>query len=64
MKKSQATDSIRFFFGTPDANGDQIPDIWTLRTDGTVRFYAGSRTTLSGSGTQIVTGWQNKMAIG
>ncbi|MFJ2094024.1 DNRLRE domain-containing protein [Streptomyces sp. NPDC087901] len=56
--------SIRFLFGTPDANGDQIPDIWTLKTDGTVRFYAGSRTALSGSGTQIVTGWQNKMAIG
>ncbi|MFE1880350.1 DNRLRE domain-containing protein [Streptomyces diastatochromogenes] len=60
--------SIRFLMGTPDANGDGIPDIWTLRTDGSVRFYAGSRTALQGSGTEIVStsggGWQNKMAIG
>lgn len=54
--------------GTPDANGDGIPDIWTLRVDGAVRFYAGSRTALSGAGTEIVGngdgGWKNKMAIG
>lgn len=57
--------SIRFLFGTPDANGDDIPDIWTLRVDGTVRFYSGSRTVLSGSGTEIISsGWQNKLTIG
>ncbi|MFF2848405.1 DNRLRE domain-containing protein [Streptomyces sp. NPDC058001] len=60
--------NIRFLFGTPDANGDNIPDIWTVRTDGAVRFYAGSRTALSGSGTEIVSnsggGWIHKMAIG
>ncbi|MEU2777954.1 DNRLRE domain-containing protein [Streptomyces sp. NPDC007162] len=61
--------SIRLLFGTPDANGDGIPDIWTLRVDGTVRFYSGSRTALSGSGTEIVgnsdgIGWKNKLAIG
>ncbi|KAB2591931.1 hypothetical protein [Streptomyces arboris] len=63
-----ASDSIRLLMGTPDANGDGIPDIWTLRVDGAVRFYAGSRTALSGSGTEIVGngdgGWKNKMAIG
>ncbi|MEV1062997.1 DNRLRE domain-containing protein [Streptomyces sp. NPDC050263] len=60
--------SIRFLFGTPDANGDNIPDIWTVRTDGAVRFYAGSRSELAGSGTEIVSksgdAWINKMAIG
>ncbi|MBT2428362.1 hypothetical protein J7F02_22680 [Streptomyces sp. ISL-112] len=54
--------------GTPDANGDGIPDIWMLRVDGAVRFHAGSRTALSGSGTEIVGngdgGWKNRMAIG
>ncbi|MFE0509507.1 DNRLRE domain-containing protein [Streptomyces sp. NPDC058964] len=61
--------NIRLLFGTPDANGDGIPDIWALKADGTVRFYAGSRTVLSGSGTEIVgngdgVGWKNKLAIG
>ena len=57
--------NIRLLFGTPDANGDDIPDIWTLKVDGTVRFYAGSRTALSGSGTEIINaGWQNKLTIG
>ena len=57
--------NIRLLFGTPDANGDLIPDIWALKTDGTVRFYAGSRTALSGSGTEIVSGgWGAKLAIG
>ncbi|WP_326703122.1 DNRLRE domain-containing protein [Streptomyces cyaneofuscatus] len=63
-----ASTSIRLLMGTPDANGDGIPDIWTLRVDGAVRFYAGSRTALSGAGTEIVGngdgGWKNKMAIG
>ncbi|MFE7855794.1 hypothetical protein [Streptomyces sp. NPDC057403] len=55
--------------GTPDANGDGIPDIWTLRVDGTVRFHSGSRTVLSGSGTEIIgngdgIGWKNKLTVG
>ncbi|WP_308409622.1 DNRLRE domain-containing protein [Streptomyces sp. A3M-1-3] len=61
--------NLRILFGTPDANGDGIPDIWTLRQDGAVRIYAGSRTALSGSGTEIVSnsdgvGWKSKMTIG
>jgi hypothetical protein len=61
--------NIRLLFGTPDANGDGIPDIWALKADGTVRFYAGSRTVLSGSGTEIVgngdgVGWKNKLTVG
>jgi hypothetical protein len=56
--------NIRLLFGTPDANGDGVPDIWALKADGTLRFYPGSKTALSGSGTQIASGWQYKMAIG
>ncbi|WP_322108569.1 FG-GAP repeat domain-containing protein [Streptomyces atratus] len=54
---------IRLLFGTPDLNGDAIPDIWALRVDGTLNVYTPSRTD-TGAGTQITTGWQNKMAIG
>ncbi|MDQ1065159.1 hypothetical protein [Streptomyces canus] len=64
-----SSSSIRLLFGTPDANGDGIPDIWTLRVDGTVRFYPGSRTVLSGSGTEIIgngdgIGWKSKLTVG
>ncbi|CAM5667516.1 VCBS repeat-containing protein OS=Streptomyces tendae OX=1932 GN=GUR47_03305 PE=4 SV=1 [Streptomyces tendae] len=53
--------------GTPDVNGDAIPDIWTVRSDGSVRFYAGGRTVLTGSGTQIIGAasyWKTRLAIG
>ncbi|MFC4499702.1 MULTISPECIES: hypothetical protein [Streptomyces] len=53
--------------GTPDADKDGIPDIWTVHSNGQVRFYAGSKTALSGSGTEIVTPksyWQTRLAIG
>ncbi|MEU7036329.1 DNRLRE domain-containing protein [Streptomyces sp. NPDC046237] len=61
--------NIRLFYGTPDANGDGIPDIWTLRVDGAVRFYAGTRGEMSHAGVEIVgnsdgVGWKNKLAIG
>ncbi|WRZ90225.1 DNRLRE domain-containing protein [Streptomyces sp. NBC_01007] len=61
------SNSIYLLIGTPDANGDSIPDIWTVHTNGTVRFYAGSRTALSGSGTEIIgtaSYWKNRIAIG
>ncbi|KUN38615.1 hypothetical protein AQJ30_13825 [Streptomyces longwoodensis] len=59
--------NIYLLIGTPDANGDSIPDIWTVHTNGTVRFYPGSRTALSGSGTEIigtVSYWKTRIAIG
>ncbi|MER5212242.1 DNRLRE domain-containing protein [Streptomyces sp. NPDC002838] len=61
------SDSIPLLMGTPDANGDSVPDIWTVRSDGSVRFYAGSKTALSGSGTEIVAKasyWAKRIAIG
>ncbi|MER5883754.1 DNRLRE domain-containing protein [Streptomyces sp. NPDC001941] len=61
--------SIRLLFGTPDANGDGIPDIWTVRTDGAVRFYAGTRGEMPHAGVEVVSnsdgaGWKYKSAIG
>lgn len=59
--------SVLLLHGTPDANGDRIPDIWTTRSDGSVRFYSGSRTALSGPGTVIVgptSHWKTRIAIG
>jgi hypothetical protein len=59
--------SIPLLIGTPDANGDAVPDIWTVRSDGSVRFYAGSKTVLSGAGTEVVavnSYWQKRIAIG
>ncbi|MEU5335670.1 DNRLRE domain-containing protein [Streptomyces asoensis] len=59
--------NIYLLIGTPDANGDAIPDIWTVHTNGTVRFYTGSRTALSGSGTEVIgtaSYWKTRIAIG
>ncbi|WP_238431728.1 DNRLRE domain-containing protein [Streptomyces cavernae] len=59
--------NIPMLMGTPDANGDAIPDVWTVRSDGSVRFYAGGRTVLPGSGTQVVNPngyWTTRIAIG
>ncbi|GLF93440.1 DNRLRE domain-containing protein [Streptomyces yaizuensis] len=62
------TDSIRIVYGAPDLNGDDIPDIWTLRTDGAVRVYMGARDVLTGTGTEVVGnssgGWKHKLTIG
>ncbi|MFH9828230.1 DNRLRE domain-containing protein [Streptomyces bobili] len=58
---------IPLLMGTPDVNNDQIPDIWAVISNGQVRFYPGSKTALSGSGTEIITPktyWQTRIAIG
>ncbi|MFE9097641.1 DNRLRE domain-containing protein [Streptomyces sp. NPDC007264] len=58
--------SMPFLFGTPDADNDGIPDIWAVRSDGSVRFYAPSRTD-TGSGTEVVgptTWWKTRIAVG
>ncbi|WP_328392378.1 DNRLRE domain-containing protein [Streptomyces sp. NBC_00390] len=59
--------SVPHLIGTPDVNGDAIPDIWAVKSDGSVRFYAGSKTTLTGSGTEIIAPasyWKTRIAIG
>ncbi|MEU6535119.1 DNRLRE domain-containing protein [Streptomyces sp. NPDC047000] len=59
--------SIPLLIGTPDISGDGIPDIWTVRSDGSVRFYVGGKTVLAGSGTEIIgatSAWKTRIAIG
>ncbi|MFM9449922.1 DNRLRE domain-containing protein [Streptomyces europaeiscabiei] len=59
--------NVPLLIGTPDANGDGIPDVWAVRSDGSVRFYAGGKTVLAGSGTEIVAPasyWKTRIAIG
>jgi hypothetical protein len=46
--------------------GDDIPDIWTLTSDGSIKVYAGGAKTL-GSGTEVInsaSGWGAKLAFG
>ncbi|MFI7361454.1 hypothetical protein ACIBO4_04830 [Streptomyces sp. NPDC050149] len=53
--------------GIPDASGDGIPDVWTVRSDGSVRFYVGARTVLPGAGAETITPrsyWKTRVAIG
>lgn len=54
--------------GIPDSNGDNIPDLWAVRADGTVRFYAGGRAAMAPVPGREVLGarsyWQNRITIG
>jgi hypothetical protein len=56
--------SIPLMVGTPDSNGDGTPDIWALTSTGTVRFYAGTKTSAGSAVTVISGGWENKLAFG
>ncbi|MEU5324126.1 DNRLRE domain-containing protein [Streptomyces sp. NPDC021056] len=58
---------VPFLMGTPDANSDTVPDIWAVRANGSVRFYVGSKTAGTGSGTEVVGAnsyWQKRISIG
>ena len=52
----------------PYGLGDNIPDLWAVRADGTVRFYAGGRATMAPVPGREVLGarsyWQNRLTIG
>ncbi|MFJ5226153.1 DNRLRE domain-containing protein [Streptomyces sp. NPDC088400] len=59
--------AIPHLMGTPDVTGDSIPDIWAVLANGSVRLHAGSRTALSGTGTEVIglsTWWKTRQAIG
>jgi hypothetical protein len=56
---------IRLIRGTPDVNGDKIPDIWALMADGSARFYPGGRNAIGTPSTVIASGsWTYKQALG
>jgi len=58
---------VPLLMGTPDANSDGTPDIWAVRPNGSVRFYVGSKTAGTGSGTEVVAAndyWQKRIGIG
>ncbi|MGQ4385513.1 DNRLRE domain-containing protein [Streptomyces sp. SAS_270] len=62
-----SSSSVPLLIGTPDANGDSVPDIWAVRSDGSVRFHAGGKAALSGSGAEIIAPasyWKTRIAIG
>ncbi|MFJ9012265.1 DNRLRE domain-containing protein [Streptomyces canus] len=61
------TTDVPLLMGTTDANSDGIPDIWAVAANGAVKFHPGGRTTLSGSGTQVInpnTYWPTRLSIG
>ncbi|MFE2215945.1 DNRLRE domain-containing protein [Streptomyces canus] len=61
------TTDVPLLMGTPDANGDGIPDIWAVAANGAVKFHPGGKATLSGSGTQVInpnTYWPTRLSIG
>ncbi|MFB7239320.1 FG-GAP-like repeat-containing protein [Streptomyces sp. NPDC056269] len=56
--------SMPKIMGTPDANGDRIPDIWAVSSDGNLYFYAGGT---AAHGTRFAAssvGWSSNPAIG
>ncbi|MGW3413656.1 DNRLRE domain-containing protein [Streptomyces sp. NPDC000888] len=63
-----STSSVPHLMSTPDVNGDLIPDMWGVRSDGSVVFYPGGRATVvSGAEIQVVganTAWPARIAIG
>lgn len=62
-----SSSAMPHLMGTPSANGDTIPDVWAVLADGSVRFQSGSRTALTGLGTEIIARadyWKTRIAIG
>ncbi|MGW0866686.1 DNRLRE domain-containing protein [Streptomyces sp. NPDC002611] len=62
-----SSDDMPHLMGTPSADGDAVPDIWAVRADGSVRFHAGGKTAVTGSGTEIIGRadyWKTRIAIG
>ncbi len=59
--------SMPFLYGTPDANKDGVPDIWSVRSNGSVRFHAGGKAAVNETGTEVVGAndwWRKRIAIG
>ncbi|MFJ2177238.1 DNRLRE domain-containing protein [Streptomyces sp. NPDC087851] len=62
-----SSSAVPHLMGTPDVTGDDIPDIWAVHSDGSVRLHTGGRTALSGTGTNVIapsTWWKTRQTIG
>ncbi|MGW8350872.1 VCBS repeat-containing protein [Streptomyces wedmorensis] len=60
--------NVRLLAGTPDANGDGIPDMWAVMGSDVAMFYPGGAS-VHGAPIEVVStsdgvGWRNKQAIG
>jgi hypothetical protein len=58
------TTSFPLVMGTPDLNGDGIPDIWTRYLDGSIRVYFATRTSAGNYTTVVQRGWESRLAFG
>lgn len=59
-----ASAKVPMLRGTPDVNGDGVPDLWAVFSDGALYIYPGTRT---GHGTPYLVGersWNNLRALG
>ncbi|WP_367870048.1 FG-GAP repeat domain-containing protein [Streptomyces aureus] len=56
--------SIPMIVGTPDANGDAIPDLWAIKSDGKLYFYPGGPSAHGASFIAGEGGWTALRAIG
>ncbi|MEU7554052.1 DNRLRE domain-containing protein [Streptomyces sp. NPDC044571] len=50
--------------GTPDSNGDGIPDVWATGTDANQFLFLGSRTAIGGASGRDEDGWNTFLTIG
>ncbi|RKT02185.1 VCBS repeat protein [Streptomyces sp. 3211.6] len=50
--------------GTPDVNGDGIPDLYLTRNDGTLHLYYGGRTAIANGWRVEEDGWNTALTLG
>ncbi|MFC8271393.1 FG-GAP-like repeat-containing protein [Streptomyces sp. NPDC057271] len=56
--------NIPMIMGTADASGDGIPDLWTAKADGTLRFYLGGRSVHGASTLVGESSWNTLLTLG
>ncbi len=64
---SETTTPITHIRGTPDVNGDHIPDIWALDADGSIKLHAGGKLAIGAATTVVASSGEwgtNKFTFG